>query len=178
MSASLENPVYPIQKNNPTANAIDSLRHSGNSETLNRAGTPTIPSLLLNSALLWFVLALRFSVFAGFGVEAGVGDAETFDRAAAQDVRFDDLVYVGFGDVAVPDGVGVNDDVGPVLALIEASRLVGADPALQTALGQLLLEEFLQAGFGGGIAAAARMACGALVSADEDVLFEFGHGAL
>src|SRR5215472_8711945 len=76
---------------------------------------------------------------------------------------------------AVPDGFGINDDVGTVLALVEASGLVRADTAFESALGQLLLEEFLQAGFGLGIAASAGMACGTLVAADEDVMFEFGH---
>ena len=117
-------------------------------------------------------------MLAGFGVEAGFGEAEAFDWLPSEDVGFDDLVYVSLGDVAVPDCVGVDDDVRAVLALVEAAGLVGTDSAFQASLGQFLLEEFLEPGFGSGVAGSAGMACGALVSADEDVFFEFGHGLL
>ncbi len=120
-------------------------------------------------------LRFGFAVFAGGGVQAGVGEAESFYRVAAEHVRFDDLVDVGFGDVSVPNSVGVDDEVGAVFALVEASGLVGADFALQSALGQFLFEELLQLGFGGGVAASAGMSRRALVSADENVSFEFGH---
>ena len=120
-------------------------------------------------------LRLALAVFAGWRVQARVGEAKAFYRSAAEDVRFDDLVDVGLGDVSVPDGVGVDDEVGAVFALVEASGLIGADFAFQAALGQFLFEEFLQFGFGGGIAASSGMSRRALVSADEDVFFEFGH---
>jgi hypothetical protein len=119
--------------------------------------------------------SLLVSVFAGWGIQAGIGQAESFDWLTCDDVGVDDLVDVGFGNVSVPDGVGVDDDVRAVLALIEASGLVGADAAFQSTLGEFLLEKFLEPGFGGGIATSAGMACGALVSADEDVFFEFRH---
>lgn len=122
-------------------------------------------------------LRLGLAVFAGRSVQAGVGQAKAFYRPAAKDVRLDDFLDVGFGDVSVPDGVGVDDDVGAVLALVEASRLIGADFAFQAALGQSLFEELLQFGFGGGIAASTGMTRGTLVSADEDVFIEFGHRA-
>jgi len=91
---------------------------------------------------------LRSTVFAGFCVQTLVGEAKAFYGVAAYDVRLDDLVYVRLGDVAVPDGFGIYDYVRTVLALIEATGLVGADAAFQSAGGQLLFKEFLQAGFG------------------------------
>lgn len=117
----------------------------------------------------------RFPVLTCRCVETTIGEPEPFHRLSAHDMRFDDLVDVGLGDVSVPDGFRIDDDVRPVLALIQASGLVGADAAFESALGQLLLEEFLQLGFGRGIAASARIACRALVPANEDVMFEFRH---
>jgi hypothetical protein len=115
------------------------------------------------------------AVFAGFGIQAGVGQAKALDRVSTDSVRIDNLVDVRFGDMAIPDGLGINDDGGSVLTLIEASRLVGAHASRQSALGEFLLEELLQFGFGGRIAAASGIARRALVSADEDMLFEFRH---
>lgn len=114
-------------------------------------------------------------MFAGCGVQAGICQAEALDRFAAEDVGFDNLVDVGLGDVPIPDRVRVDDDVGTVLALIEAAGLIGAYFALETALGELLFEEFLQLGFRQRIAASAGMARRALVSADENMFFELGH---
>lgn len=70
-------------------------------------------------------------VGAGFGVEAGVGDAETFDGAAGDEVLGDDFVGVFRFDPAIPDGIGVDDDCGAVLALVEAAGFVDADAASQ-----------------------------------------------
>src|SRR5579871_4220149 len=123
--------------------------------------------------MLW----LWFTVLARRSVQTLVGEAQTLDRLAADDVRLDDFVDIGLGDMAVPDGVGIDHDVGPVLTLIEAAGLVGAHATFESTLGQLLLEEFLQPGFGERIAASARMACRALVPADEDMLFELRHQA-
>ena len=68
-------------------------------------------------------------MFASWSVEAGIGNTEAFYWEASEDVGVDDFVDVGFGDVSVPDGVGIDDDVGAVLALIKASGLVGTDAA-------------------------------------------------
>ena len=45
-------------------------------------------------------------MFAGWGVQAGIRQAETLNWLAAEDVRFDNLLDIGFGDVSVPDCVG------------------------------------------------------------------------
>ncbi len=69
------------------------------------------------------------AVGAGFGVEAGIGDTEALDGAAGDEVLRDDLIGVFGFDAAIPDGVGVDDDGGAVLTLVEASGLVDADAA-------------------------------------------------
>ena len=83
-------------------------------------------------------------MLAGFGIEAGVGQAQPLDRLTANDVGFDDLVDVGFGDVPVPDGFWIDNDRRTVLALIQAAGLIRPHFALQAALRELLLECLLQ----------------------------------
>lgn len=120
-------------------------------------------------------LELLETVFAGFGIEAFIGEAEAFDWLSIDDVGFDDFIDVGFGDVSVPDGFWIDDEIRPVFALIEAPGLVGANASLQTTGGEFLLKEFLQVCVGLRIAASARMACWALIAADEDVVLELWH---
>jgi hypothetical protein len=115
-------------------------------------------------------------MFAGLGIQAGIRHAKPLDRFAAHDVRFDNFIHIGFGDEPIPHRFGINDEVRSVLALVEAAGLVGPYAALEAALRQFLLEEFLQAAFGGWVAAPARMAHRTLVAADEDMFFEFWHG--
>ena len=117
-------------------------------------------------------------MLAGFGVQARVRDAQSLDRPSADDVRFDDLIHIGLGDVAVPYRIGIDHEVGPMLALVETAGLVGSHSSLEPALRQFLLEQLLQLGLGGGIAASSRMAYWTLVSADEDMFVEFRHGPL
>src|SRR3954453_12969964 len=68
-----------------------------------------------------FVIACR-------SVNAGILHDEPFDRPAADYVRVDDLVHVIDGDMSVPDALGIDDQVRTVLALVEASGLIGANP--------------------------------------------------
>lgn len=114
---------------------------------------------------------------ARFRVQAFIGEAETAYWLSIDDVGFDDFVDVGFGDVSVPDSFRIDDEIRAMFTLIKTSGLVGADASLQTSCGEFLLEQFLQARFGLRIAASARMACRALVAANEYVVFELGHQA-
>jgi len=108
------------------------------------------------------------------GIDAGAGKAEAFDRAAVEEVLLDDLFGVaGFGET-VPDGVGIDDEDGPVLALVEAAGLVDANAVLEAGGFDGILEgsaEFL--GMLVGAAGAGRLV--ALVETDEDVVFEGWH---
>ena len=100
---------------------------------------------------------------------------QALDRPPSEDVGLHDLVNVLQRDVAVPDGVGINHDGGAVFALVEASRLVGADGGAGSGLGQADLEGSVKVAGGGTIATAARMIVGTLVAADEDVPDELWH---
>ena len=109
------------------------------------------------------------------GVDAGVGKAEALDGTAVDEMLLDDLLGVVGGGEAVPDGFGVDDEDGAVLALVEAAGFVDADAVLEAGGFDGILEgaaKFLAvfvaaAGAGGGIVA--------LVEADEDMVFKDWH---
>ncbi len=109
------------------------------------------------------------------GIDAGVGKAEAFDGTAVEEVLVDDLFGVaGLGET-VPDGFGVDDEDGAVLALVEATGFVDADAVFEAGGFDGIFEgaaEFLAvfvaaAGAGGGIVA--------LVEANKEVMFEDWH---
>jgi hypothetical protein len=79
-------------------------------------------------------------VFAMLGIEAGIREYQTFDRLSPNDVRLDDLIYVRQRDSSVPHGVRIHDQIGTVLALIEAACLIGSNSSLQPKRRQLFFE--------------------------------------
>ena len=90
-------------------------------------------------------------------------------------MRLDDLVDICRRDAAIPHRIGIDDDVGAMLALVEASGLVGAHCPFHSPLCQLDLEDALQFSCAGGITAAARVIGRPLVATNEDMLYEFRH---
>jgi hypothetical protein len=76
-------------------------------------------------------------------VEALVLQYEPLNRNPAHYVRFNDLVHVGKCDATVPDCVGIDDNIGPVLTLIETSSLVGSHFSLQATFGEFAFKKFL-----------------------------------
>lgn len=105
-------------------------------------------------------------------VQAGIGQAQARDGAAVDEVLADDLDDVVQVHEAVPDGLGIDDDGGAVLALVEAAGLVCADVVLEAGG----LDGVLEGGF--ELLAALRAAAWAvgglvaLVGADEEVVLE------
>jgi hypothetical protein len=97
---------------------------------------------------------------------------QPLDRLAAEEVALDDLGHVGRRDAAVPDALRVDHHGRPLGAGVEAAGAVGAHLPLQPAAVQLLLEGLPDRLGAGAAAAAARVAVGALVLADEDVVAE------
>jgi hypothetical protein len=120
------------------------------------------------------LLAVRAVV----GVDAAGGEAKALDGAAVDEVFFNYFVDILFIHEAVPDGFRVDDEDGPVFALVETAGFVDADAVFQAGMLGGVLEmatEFLAAleaatGAGGGFVA--------LVCADKDVVFEAWHGGL
>ena len=81
-------------------------------------------------------------VRAGLGVDASVGQTETLDGLAADQVLFHNLRGVRGLYVAIPDGLGIDHNRGAVLALIETAGFVDAHGAAEAGG----LRELLQLG--------------------------------
>ena len=107
------------------------------------------------------------------GIEASVGNDEALDGATGYEVFADDLGHVGDGDIAVPDGLGIHDHGGTVLALIEASGFIGADGAGEAGALHRVLEGSVELAFAVGGAGGACAAGFTKVCADKDVAVEF-----
>lgn len=112
---------------------------------------------------------------AGFGVEAGVSDAEALDGAAGDEVLGDDFIGVFGFDSAIPDGIGVDDDGGAVLALVKAARLVDADAASEAGFASELRKAGVEGALAVRSARRSRRVSGADVVTYEDVAFKKGH---
>lgn len=117
------------------------------------------------------------AVRAVIGVDAGVGKAEAFDGAAVEEVLLDDLFGVaGFGE-AVPDGVGIDDEDGAVLALVETTGFIDADAVLEAGGFDGVLEGAAEL-LGVLVGAAGAGGLVALVETDEEVVFKGWHSGL
>jgi hypothetical protein len=111
-------------------------------------------------------------------IEAGSRQAKPLDRPPVQKMLVDDLVHIFEFDEAVPNRLGIDDNDGTMLALVETARLVGAYQVLQPRI----LDGVLKGGF--EFLAALRQATGtgcvliALVGADEEMMLKFRHWIL
>jgi hypothetical protein len=109
------------------------------------------------------------------GVDAGVVKAEAIDGTAVEEVLVDDLLGIVRVGEAVPDGFGIDDKDGAVLALVEAAGLIDADAMLEAGgfdgvlegATELLAVIMAAAGAGGGFVA--------LVETDKEVVFKDWH---
>lgn len=73
---------------------------------------------------------------AAFHVQALVRDAQPLHRTACNQVFSYDLVGIFGLNAAVPDGVGIDDDRGPVLALVETPGFIDAHLATEPGLAR------------------------------------------
>jgi len=115
---------------------------------------------------------------AGLGVEAFVGEAEAFHRAAADEVLVDDFGCVFRADMAVPDSLRVDDDGGAVFALIEAAGFVDADAGAEACGFDELLNGDVEFALAIGVAGGTWGVLGASVGADKDVALKWGQAVL
>jgi len=73
-------------------------------------------------------------------VQAVIGNHQPLDRPSSNNVGFENLVDIRFGDVPIPDGFRINNDVRSMLALVKAAGLIGPDLPFEPAFRKLLLE--------------------------------------
>jgi hypothetical protein len=102
-------------------------------------------------------------------VNASIRNAQPLDRSSIHQVLLDDLGRILGFYAAIPHGFGIDDNRGPVLALVQAQRFVDADIRQAGSLGKLLqlAKDFaLSIGSAGG----AGCSLGANVMADKDVM--------
>jgi hypothetical protein len=111
-------------------------------------------------------------MLARLSVEALLSNPEPGDGLATDDVRFDDFGYILQLDMSIPDAFGVDDYIGTVFALIEASRLIGSHSWLEPASGQLLLESELKICEPVGVTAAPWIVWRPLICADENMMLK------
>jgi hypothetical protein len=76
-------------------------------------------------------------------VYASLRQGKALNRAAVHEVLLHNFRNILRTDKTISDLIRVDHNRGPVLALIETSRRVGADLRLQASLRDLLLEDLL-----------------------------------
>jgi len=115
------------------------------------------------------------AVGAGFCVDALFGQAKALDGMAAYQVLFHDGRGVRGLQVAVPDGIGVNDDRRPMFALVEAAGFVDADGRTEAGRLGKLLQLGEELAFSVGSAGRAGRIGGTSVQTDKNVTFKCGQ---
>jgi hypothetical protein len=106
-------------------------------------------------------------------IQTRIGNNQSLHEPAADDVRVHNFIDIGCSDAAVPHRIRVDHDRRAVLALVQAPGFVGANRAFNAALRQFDFEGPLKFALTFGIATAARIACGPLVGANEDMTLKF-----
>ena len=76
-----------------------------------------------------------------FGVQALVGDDQFLDHSAVDDGFLDNPRYILGRNPSIPNSLWVDDDGGPVLALVKATGLVGSHGGREAPLSQRALEQ-------------------------------------
>jgi hypothetical protein len=108
-------------------------------------------------------------------IQAIVWNAEPLDRLTVDDMRIDNFVHVSGFLHGIPHGLGIHDHGWAVLALIQASSLVGANRIFDSPLREFGFECSVQVARLLRIAATARMVSRTGVGADKKMMFEFWH---
>jgi hypothetical protein len=114
-------------------------------------------------------------VGATFGIETLIGDTQPLDGPAAHEMFFHDGCRICGPHIAVPNGIGINDNGGSMLTLIQATGFVNAHTTCQPGSLCKLLELGMQLAF--AIAGAGRPWCTlrADIMANKDVAFKYGQ---
>ena len=115
---------------------------------------------------------------AALRVQARVGNAQALHRTAGDQMLAHNVFRVLWLHPAVPDGVRIDNDSGPVLALVKAARFVDAHLAAQTGLARKLLQPRVQRAGSIARAGGPRRIGGARIETNKNVSFKWGHNIL
>ena len=108
-------------------------------------------------------------------VDALRGHAQALHLLPSHNVAVNDLRDILRLNVGVPDSLGINHQIGPMLTLVKTAGCVGSHLRLQVPTLDLVLEALAQVSTPIRVAAATRVTLGARVGTDEDVILECSH---
>lgn len=108
-------------------------------------------------------------------VQTGIRDQEVVENLAANQRLRDDPRNVIDRDMTVPDPLGIDHDCGSMLALFQATRLIGSCQGAEAPFLELFFEGVAEGLRPLGIAAPAFVSGRADVAANENVVSERGH---
>ena len=100
---------------------------------------------------------------------------QAFHQFALDHVSFHDFGHVGFIAHPIPDPFRINDDARTVFAMIQTSRLVGANHAVEPEPLNFLFEEGVKVHGSIVRATSPGISFRALVDADKNMMFEATH---
>lgn len=109
-------------------------------------------------------------------IEAGSRKAKPLHRASMQKVLADNLIHILELDEPIPDGFGIDDDNGAMLALIKAARLVGTNKVFEACILNSVFEGGFELFSALGQAARTGGVLVTLVGANEEMMLKFRHG--
>ena len=115
---------------------------------------------------------------ASLGIDACIGQPQPLHRATVDQVLLHNLRGIFRLNMSVPDGLGIHDYRGPVLALVQAEGLVDAHAGAQASGLRQLLQLCVQFALSIGGARGPRSAFRTDIMADKNVVLEQGQVSL
>jgi hypothetical protein len=109
-------------------------------------------------------------MFAGFRVDASIGQHQSLYGATCNQVRSNNLSHICRANVPIPDRFGIDHNGRPMFTLIQAPGLINADRPLQASSVNSLLQQRMQLRFAIGIATRTSAAWFALVGTHKHVV--------
>jgi hypothetical protein len=108
-------------------------------------------------------------------IQTRIGQPQPFDGPPAQEMFLDNLLHIPHVNEAIPDRIRIHHNNRSMLALVQASKLIGPDFTLQASLLDGILEGRFEL-FASPIGAArARSALFPFVDANKDMMLELRH---
>ena len=105
-------------------------------------------------------------------VQATVGDAQPFHWPTVHQMLLHNFRGIFGLHVSIPNSLGINDDGGPVLALVQAARFVDADASGEAGSLGLLLKSGVNGAVAVGSAGRTWCAGRTGIGTDKDVTFK------